>query len=244
VERICGTFRRAVLLPRLAEARGALPNAKLIVFSNGDYLDKDMMNSVLSLGIKIHVDIYPPEGDEFNEDKIAIAIAKFEKRTSYKAVKKDGDGNGWGDYLIVDGASNVVSSLKVGKYNKENIYTRGGAMDIPKRATYTRTAVCLKPVYHLNVNFDGKGMLCCHTRTDFEGHKDAIIADLSDSSEDIFTFFVKLSSARRGLLGPGKKCGVCTTCDDDDGLPKGLLARTSVGAAPFTFIRRVQDLMR
>lgn len=237
-------FAEPSFLPRLALARKAVPNATMIVFSNGDYLDKDMMDYVLALGIKIHVDIYPPEGDEFNEVKIAVAIANFERRTGCKAIQKDRDGQGWGDYVLADASGVAVSSLKVGKYNKENIFTRGGAMDIPKRATYVRTAACLKPVHHLNVNYDGNGMLCCHTRTDYEGHKDAVIANLSSPSEDMFTFFAKLASSRRGLLGPGRKCGVCTTCDDGDGLPGGLMARTTVGSAPFNLIRRVQDLRR
>ena len=114
-------------------------------------------------------------------------------------------------------------------------------MDIPKRTTYQRTSACTKPVYHMNVNYDGKGMLCCHTRTDFVGHKDAVIADLSKSTEDMFSFFTKLAPSRRGLLGPGKKCGACTTCDDGDELPKGIMARTMIGSAPFTIIRRLQD---
>lgn len=237
-------FAEPSFLSRLAEARNVVPNAKMIVFTNGDYLDKGMMDHVLSMGIKVHVDIYPPEGEEFNEVKIAAAIAKFEKRTSYRVIKKDNEAVGWGDYVIADTTGAIVSSLKVGKYTKDNIFTRGGAMDIPKRSTYVRTAACLKPVYHMNVNYDGKGMLCCHTRTDYDGHKDAVIANLSESSEDMFTFFAKLAPARRGLLGPGRKCGACTTCDDGDGLPKGILARTAIGSAPFNVIRRVQDLRR
>jgi len=234
-------FAEQSFLPRLAEARKALPSARLIVFTNGDYLDKDILDYVLSLKAKVHVDIYPQEGDEFNEEKIAAAIGKFEKRTRYKVLQKDSDKGGWGDYVIANASGEIVSSMKVGKYNKENIYTRGGAMDIPKRATYQRTAVCTKPVYHMNVNYDGKGMLCCHTRTDFEGHKDAVIADLSDAREDIFSFFAKLAPARRALLGPGKKCGVCTTCDDGDELPKGIMARTPIGTALFSIMRKVQN---
>ena len=193
----------------------------MIVFSNGDYLDKEMMEYVLSLGVKMHVDIYPPEGEEFNEAKIVAAINKFRKRTGYTVFQKLEFERGWGGVSIADAAGAVVSSLKVGKYNKENIFTRGGAMDIPKRATYQRTSACTKPVYHMNVNYDGKGMLCCHTRTDFESHKDAVIADLSDPKEDMFPFFAKLAPSRRGLSGPGSKCGACTTCDDGDNLPGG-----------------------
>jgi hypothetical protein len=237
-------FAEPSFIPRLEEARKAVPKARLIVFSNGDYLDKELMDHVLAIGVKIHVDIYPPEGEEFNEVKIAAAIAKFEKRTGYKAVLKGGDASGWGDYLIADTSGAIVSSMKVGKYNQDNIFTRGGAMDIPKRHTYQRTSACLKPVYHLNVNYDGNGMLCCHTRTDYDGHKDAVIANLSEPSENMFTFFAKLASARRGLLGPGKKCGACATCDDGDGLPGGMLARTPAAAAPFNVIRRVQDMCR
>lgn len=234
-------FAEPSFLLRLAESRKVLPHARLIVFTNGDYLDRDMLDYVLSLRAKVHVDIYPPEGDEFNEKKIEAAIQKFQKRTGYNVLPKEPDKGGWGDYDIRNAAGEIVSSLKVGKYTTDNIYTRGGAMNIPKRATYQRTAVCMKPVYHMNVNYDGNGMLCCHTRTDFEGHKDAVIADLSDSGEDMFSFFTKLAPARRALLGPGKKCGVCKTCDDGDELPKGLMARTPVGAAPFAIMRKFLD---
>ncbi|HEY2007642.1 MAG TPA: radical SAM protein [Rhizomicrobium sp.] len=224
-------FAEPSFIDRLLKAKAALPKARLIVFSNGDYLNKEMADAVLSHGIKLHVDIYPAEGDEFNEEKIEIAINKFRKRTELTVVAKDPGARGWGDYAIVNASGKQISSLKVGRYSKENIYTRAGAMDIPKLHTYQRKAACMKPVYHMNVNYDGKGMLCCHTRTDFEGHKDAAVADLSDPVEDLFSFFTKLAPARRALLAPGAKGGVCTSCNDDDGHPSGILARTHVGAA-------------
>ena len=230
-------FADLSFLDRLMEAKTRLPMASLIVFTNGDYLDEDVVGRVISMGVRMHVDIYPPEGDEFNEEKIEAALNKFRKRTRLTVQKKDGVVTGWGDYEILDKQNRNISSLKIGKYTKENIYTRGGAMDIPKRSTYQRYATCLKPVFHMNVNFDGKGVLCCHTRTDF--HSDAIIADLSDDDEDMFTFFAKLGPARKHLLSAGAKCGVCATCDDGDGAPGGILARTDLGVMVTKQLKRL-----
>jgi hypothetical protein len=150
----------------------------LIVFTNGDHLDEEVMDYVLGPGVKLHVDIYPPEGDEFNEEKIAAAIKKFEKRTQYSVAYKTNSQSGWDAYVITDTGNRAVSSLKVGKYTKENIYTRGDAMNVRTRNTHQRTVVCLTSIYHMNVNFDGKEMLFCHTRTDFDGHKDATIVEI------------------------------------------------------------------
>lgn len=235
-------FAEPSFLTRLKHAREALPHARPIVFTNGDYLNREIVGEIRRLNIRLHVDIYPPEGEEFNAEKIAVAIAKFTNRTKLQTRPLDGVRQGWGEYELELDGQPTDWRMKVGRYSKEIINSRGGSLDIPKTHIYQRTAVCMKPIYHININYDGKGMLCCNTRSDYAPHKEAIIADLARDDEDLFTFFAKLAPARRALLAPGKKEGVCLSCDDDaDGNPRGPLARTELGA---TLARAAKKLLR
>lgn len=234
-------FAYTSFLTRLSGARAALPLATLMVFTNGDYLNEELVDTVFAFGVVLHVDIYPPEGDEFNEEKIAAALSKFCKRTKLTLVPQDVNGRGWGDYAIFYKGNSTESRLKVGRYSTDNILTRAGALDIAKKHTYLRHSICTKPVFHLNVNHNGKGMLCCNTRSDLPEHSSAIICDLSDPDEDLFSFFVKLAPARLALLDGKVKTGICASCDDDAaGSPSGMFARSRIASAMVGGLKRLR----
>jgi hypothetical protein len=125
-------------------------------------------------------------------------------------------------------AGRVFVNVGVPEYTVQNISTRGGLVDVPGLRGYQRRAVCFSPVHSVVVDYDGSGMLCCQTRADAPQHASAIIGSLTVPEYGIFDLYRDLATARRALLAPGKKTGVCTTCSVSATGPDRLARRASL----------------
>jgi len=200
---------------RISAARQALPRATLVVISNGDYMDRSTLSQLESAGVdRLILDLYLPDGKERDPDARARGLRQFCRRTGIKLEPSNKVG-----YVIT--GTRLKGTLEIPCYTKEGISTRGGLVEVPKLATYRRHAVCLAPVRHVVIDYNGCGMLCCQTRSDAAEHKDAIIGDLNRPGYGLFHLYRDLGAVRRTLLAPGEKTGACRSCDvRDDGPDK------------------------
>lgn len=193
-----------------ARARQALPRAILAMVSNGDYLNKERMQRLAESGLhRLMLDLYLPEGKEESDAEFERAFAKFLERTDLTPRLM---GN---RYYELEGTS-VRVTLMSPVYRKENISTRAGLIDVPKKTLYHRTAACLVPIRQVIIDYNGKGMLCCQVRSDAPEHQSAVIGDLMDPAYSLFHFYRDLAGARKALLREGAKKGVCESCDMSD----------------------------
>ena len=202
----------ASIFRRIATARQRLPRATLVVISNGDYMDSTTLPKLESAGVdRLILDLYLPDGKERDRAAMAKGLRQFRRRTGLE-LEQTGPVN----YAIA--SSRLKATLEIPCYTKDDISTRGGLVEVPKLATYRRRAVCLAPVRHVVIDYNGRGMLCCQTRSDAAQHANAIIGDLSRSDYGLFHMYRDLGAARRALLAPGEKSGACRSCDvRDDG---------------------------
>ncbi|SMF21138.1 Radical SAM superfamily protein [Tistlia consotensis] len=200
------------LYPRLAKARAALPNAQIALTSNGDYLNPESIAALEAAGVdRLFLDLYLPDGREGDPEAMADGLRRFGKRTGLGLEEI-----GQRDYRVTGSVMKIT--MGVPNFSVETMWTRGGLMDIPKRRSYRRRAACFAPVRHVVVDWNGKGVLCCHVRSDAPQQAEAVIGDLSQPGYGLFDFYRDLAPARAGLLAPGPKGGVCETCDvGDDG---------------------------
>ncbi|MDX1513355.1 MAG: radical SAM protein [Gammaproteobacteria bacterium] len=209
---------------RMEAARRALPEAELVVISNGDYMDRSTLGRLEACGIdRLMLDLYLPEGRERDPACVDDGLRKFAGRTGLVLEQSRGLS------FRIRGTP-MKATLDVVQYDAADLSTRGGLLDLPKRDVYSRRAVCLAPVRHLAIDYNGKAMLCCQTRSDAREHAPAIIGDLADPGYGIFHYYRDLGRARRGLLAPGCKGGVCATCDVRDDGPDRLARRRPVAA--------------
>lgn len=209
---------------RIAAARKALPRATLVVISNGDYMDRSTLPQLESAGVdRLILDLYLPDGKERDPVARTKGLSQFCRRTGLNLEPSSKTG-----YVIV--GARLKGTLEIPCYTKEGISTRGGLIEVPKLATYRRHAVCLAPVRHVVIDYDGRGMLCCQTRSDAPEHKDAIIGDLNRPGYGLFHMYRDLGAARRALLAPGEKTGVCRSCDVRDDGPDKLARREWIAA--------------
>jgi hypothetical protein len=213
------------IFDRITAARRALPRATLVVISNGDYMDRSTLPQLEAAGVdRLILDLYLPDGKERDPDAIAKGVRQFRRRTglALEASSKV-------DYDIT--GTRLKGTLEIPFYTKEAISTRGGLVAVPKLASYRRHAVCLAPVRHLVIDYNGRGMLCCQTRSDAPEHQDAIIGDLNRSGYGLFHLYRDLGAARRALLAPGEKTGACRSCDVRDDGPDRLARREWIARA-------------
>jgi hypothetical protein len=213
------------IFERIAFARRALPRATLVVISNGDYMDHSTLPRLEAAGVdRLMLDVYLPDGKERDADAIAKRLRQFRQRTGL-SLKAGGEA----DYAIAGTA--LKATVDIPFYTADAISTRGGLVEVPKLATYRRHAVCLAPVRHVVIDYNGRGMLCCQTRSDASEHRDAIIGDLSRPDYGLFHMYRDLGAARRALLAPGEKSGACRSCDVRDDGPDRLARREWVARA-------------
>ena len=184
------------------------------MISNGDYLNRKTLPRLDNLGLdRLIIDLYMPDGRERDPKAIASGLRKFSRRTGM-ALEPTGEFS----YRVV--GLEMKASVDIPCYTESNISTRGGLVEVKKLSTYRRRAVCMAPVRHVVIDYNGKGMMCCQTRSDAPAHRQAIVGDLADPGYGLFHLYRDLGATRRVLLSPGEKTGVCLTCDVRDDGPR------------------------
>jgi hypothetical protein len=206
---------------RVARARALLPKAFLVITSNGDYLNRRSLKALEEAKVdRLLLDLYLPEGKETDPAELAAALEKFSERTGLTVVEVAPR-----EYVVI--GSSIAITMGAPNFTEQNMSTRAGLMQIQKAHSYHRTSVCLAPIRHIVIDYNGKGMLCCQTRSDAPQHQGSIIGDLTQPGYSIFCFYRDLGFARAGLVSPGLKGGVCESCDVSTPGPN-LLARRPI----------------
>ena len=231
-------FHEALASPRIFErlgaARAALPRAGLVVISNGDYLNRKTLPRLDELGLdRLIIDLYMPDGRERDPKAIAAGLRKFSRRTGM-ALEPTGEFS----YRVT--GLGMKATLDIPCYTESNISTRGGLVEVEKLSSYRRRAVCMAPIRHVVIDYNGKGMMCCQTRSDAPAHRKAIVGDLAEAGYGLFHLYRDLGGTRRALLSPGEKTGVCLTCDVRDDGPDLLARRKWVAGV----VRRMPGVAR
>ena len=215
---------------RVAKARTALPKASLVIISNGTYLNPSTLKALEEAKLdQLLLDLYLPNHKEADEEELAEGLRKFQLRTGLTTAE-------YGPREYVVNGSSIKITMGAPIYTKESMSTRAGLMDIPKTYSYHRKGVCLAPVRCVVIDYNGKGMLCCQTRSDAPQHQNAVIGDLSQPNYSLFHFYRDLGSARAALVSPGRKGGICESCDVSDDGPN-LLARNRLFATAMLGLR-------
>ena len=207
------TMHRAMLVGRLRQLRARLPKAKIIIFSNGDYLNGEYMEELRLCGvnemrISIHLQPLAPYSDSEMLHRIMLlsnklgtspVIQSFVKNTSIRAHLPYRD---------------VKITMFHGDY--ENIgHDRGGVLPDIGRKNQDRHIGCIAPVQMIVFSYNGNVLPCCHFVGDYAGHQDMVIGNLSDFSS-IFDIYDSPSYVawRKGMFAYGPKTGPCKTCYD------------------------------
>ncbi len=203
----------AVILERIALARKLLPNARLHISTNGDYLTQELLNNLNGAGLNnLSIQVYfDGNGDNnaYNDIVADEACMETGKKTGVLLYKA---------YFIPQRIvrfhgkfRNIDIAVTAKNFISEGV-NRGGLVNIP--SSYMRTAPCHVPFTAMYIDYNGSVMPCCNLRSDYTGHKKYILSTLDLKNSDIFTAYSASSSVkwRKSLLNFLQKEVPCDTC--------------------------------
>jgi hypothetical protein len=198
------------ILDRIREARDHLPNARIMIYSNGDYMDPAFVNDLAEAGLNyIHVSIHLKRGDKYTDLYVINRIIEVSVRMGIPAQITSIRS---GEFAVAK-APHRKMEIEVRGINFQKHGTdRGGLIDDIHTAE-KRSTSCFFPFAHFVMSFNGLIAPCCHIRSDRPEHKDYIYGSLRDYGS-IFQAFTSAPAAawRRELSGVQEKRSPCDTC--------------------------------
>lgn len=197
---------------RLKLIREKLPKCYILIFTNGDYLDKAALKVMEDLHVnELKVAIHNPPEKPYDERDIL-------KRTVDKACELSLQP------LLTRFTRNkeiefrMIGSPIAVRYCQQNYMTeghsRGETMPEVGRKVSNRTAPCLQPFDNFIVNYQGDVLPCCTTIGTSEDVRPFFVGNIKQQS--IFDIYAgkKLTAWRRSVMTEGEKGHPCATCPE------------------------------
>lgn len=198
------------ILERLAEARAACPKARLIIYTNGDYLNAAYLDEIASAGLDyLHVSIHTRHNGQYSDVDALNLISKLERRVqrpiTYQTLRP-------GNFVIaVMPHPSLEVEVRAINYNQHGT-DRAGLVDVVKTPP-ARTAPCHFPFAHFHVGFSGNVTPCCHIRSDAAEHAQFLYGNLSEFGSIYEVWASQVGAAwRRELISSMPKRSPCNTC--------------------------------
>lgn len=198
------------ILDRIAQARAAMPKAKIMLYTNGDYLDPDYLEALAKAGLSyMHISIHLKKDDEWSDLYVLNRLSEVSHRIGIAAhfsqIQPD-------EFVVakfphdrIEIETRAINFWKHGN-NRGNL--------IKDMATPpVRRAPCYFPFAHFYVGFSGNIIPCCHIRSDRPEHEQYLIGNLSDF-DSIYQAFTSAAAVgwRRELVHDKPKKSPCDTC--------------------------------
>lgn len=166
------------LLEELVCLRRYLPGSRLSIFTNGDLLNLDRLNSLQRVGVAyLRVSLYPAlrrVSEPVNADVIHTWLLRkgFDTITawSFGEVRQGLAARGMVDAMEIE-----VIRPDVSRYN-----WRGGTVDT--LAGPPRTSPCYMTQHSASIDYKGNLKMCCNVYTGYTAHEPYLIGNLAESS--------------------------------------------------------------
>ena len=205
---------KALILKRVKQARDMLPHANLGIFTNGDYLDREYLDSRRDVGINFMImSYYFDKNKDFDvEHIIKPAINKMANKLHLQYHERENTSAQYAVTFIYDGIDIMYRA-----WNPKIVASdRGGSIqDQIIMRTKKRDFGCFYPWRDMYIDYNGLVMPCCNMRSDIAEHKDFILGDVKSS--DLFALFMNENFIKmRQYLTPNTvKHGPCAYCHYD-----------------------------
>lgn len=198
------------IVERIREAKEALPKARILIYTNGDYLDRDYLDALSQAGLDyMHVSIHTRHDGTYSDVDALNLIAKLVRRLGYPIRYSQM----LSQQLIVARIPHPRVDIEVRSINyTQHGNDRAGVVSIVKKPPL-RKAPCHFPFAHFYVGFNGNITPCCHVRGDLPAMSDYLYGNLGDFGS-IFQAWAGHAGAswRRTLISPLEKQAPCASC--------------------------------
>ncbi|MSO54542.1 MAG: hypothetical protein EXQ90_05370 [Rhodospirillales bacterium] len=193
----------------VATARQALPRAEIDIVSNGDYLNRAMLDTLVTAGLTtLRISVYP-KGYAWNQEHAADQLRKIAANAGLEARLEHRDERRmrWRlDHPTMAIVAQATDFATVG-------YDRGQSMAALVDNDYQRTSPCTFVFQNVTIDFDGAVMPCCNLRGDDPAQRKYMVGRL-DGRASIFDVYGSeaLTTWRRSMVSVSPKAAPCTTC--------------------------------
>jgi len=199
------------IIEHIARFRRAAPNALIALYSNGDFLDRDMFDALVAAGLThLTISIHLAANEPWDDRKVINRLMEMSRKLNIPA-----------DLYHFHPGQAVHAKFRTDAlkwfYMLENDFSRVG-VDRGGILTHLpnlrpRLTPCFYPFNTFNVSYGGNISPCCQIRGDIPSFKNDIIGNL-DGFETIFDAYGSDRAAgwRRHLYANSKKEGPCATC--------------------------------
>jgi hypothetical protein len=199
-----------IILDRVKEAREYVPEAKLMIYTNGDYLTASYLQALADAGLNyLHVSIHTRPGDKYGEIPALNHIAKVVRRmgTAVKFTQiKSGE-------FIVAKVPHPSIDIEIRAINYWQHGTDRGGLIEGFKPVPDRTLPCYFPFAHFHMGFEGTVVPCCHVRSDSEEHKNYRYGKLTPENSVFELYAGQIATGwRRHLISSEPKMEPCNTC--------------------------------
>ena len=198
------------ILDRIREASQAIPKARLMVYTNGDYLNKVYLQELAGAGLHyLHVSIHTRFYGRFSEVDALNLMSKLVRRVSRPIQFKRLVPN---EFIVAE-ISHPIIEIEVRAINfQKHGVDRAGLVTL-ERQVPKRTASCHLVFAHFSVGFSGNVTPCCHVRSDSPENSEYLYGNL-DQFDSIFQAWGSQEGAawRRELITDLPKREPCATC--------------------------------
>lgn len=199
------------LTARVAFARSRLPHAHLVVFTNGDYLDRERLEALRTAGVSsLTVSAHLAPGEEYSDarvfDRINKMLSRLEMTVTPIAYIPDRH------IKVRLNAPGMDVSITHSDYAHHGS-NRASTLDGVGPEVSERAAACWRPLHQFIIGNLGDVVPCCVMVSDDPRNAGNILGR-ADGKTSIFDIYGgrKHLAWRRGLFTAEPKSGACARC--------------------------------
>jgi MoaA/NifB/PqqE/SkfB family radical SAM enzyme len=185
-----------------------LPEVTIKIYTNGDYLNSDIIKTLAHLGVKeINATLHPTSMHNTYDELYDILLSRVIKLGfEYKLV------NASLAFKIFE-INYKCLRLQYIVLNSELVNNRGGSIDLAR--SHTRTNPCKAPFSEIHIEYDGSVLPCCNLNIGVERHKELILGKM-DRYSNIYSEWasIKYVNFRRKMMTFISKTGPCASCTE------------------------------
>lgn len=198
------------VLQRIRQARQAIPRARIMVYSNGDYLNEAYLEELVAAGLDyLHISIHCKPGSSYREVDALNHIAKLERRIRspihFQQLKP-------GEFIFAR-VPHPKMEIEVRAINYHHHGTNRGGLVRRTTPVPKRSLPCYFPFTHFQVGYRGDVVPCCHLRSDADVHRQYRYGNLRDYGSIYETYASRIATEwRRHLISLEPKDPPCDYC--------------------------------
>lgn len=161
---------------RIRIIREQLKDANILINTNGDYLNKEIINQLDRCGLnELKIMVYLPNSVCFNMDNaLKYSLAKIQKLGLDYCLANFSETM---LYFKIFHNSGMLISVRCENYsNSKHGCDRGGSLK--NLSKIERHIPCVSPYFEINIDYNGNVLPCCNLVSDYKPHKKYILGNI------------------------------------------------------------------